>query len=104
MEYKKKWIKEGMNVAERDNLSKRMTVERILRKAYKYIDEHGNEQIRKRIEGVLCYWWETNSKDKNGTIARGTFHTNNLVPWDIAEEGYMAMMKFYEELENLERP
>lgn len=98
MEYKKKWIKEGMNVAEKDNLTKRMTVERILRKSYKYKDENGNEQTRKRIEGVLCYWWESDN-GKNAQLVRARFHTLNLVPWEIAENGYMAVMKFFDEIE-----
>lgn len=78
----KKWIKEGIEVAHRDNLNQKMIVEGFKRK------HNGEMSI---LLGVKCHWWEE-YKDKTGEEKKryqfGMFHTKELIPWEVIMGGH----------------
>ena len=41
-----------------------------------------------RIEGILCYWWQ------NKEYMEKTFHSEMLVPWEVAEKGKVESQKW----------
>lgn len=88
MEYDKKWIKEGIEVAHRDNIEQKMVVEDFKRKS------RGEMFI---ILGVKCHWWEE-YRDKTGEVKKryqyGTFHTKELVPWEIVMRGHEVLKEW----------
>ena len=69
MEYKKNWIKEGIEVAHKDNPSLKMIVAEILRqtKTIRYQEEDGTMAERQKsfIIGIRCHYWE---KDEQGNM------------------------------------
>ena len=92
-EYKKNWIKEGMEVAHKEVPTLKMVVDRLLRENYSYPDPNNPEQKieKSRIVGVKCRWWKDND------IRIHNFHTRELVPWDVADgANYVEIMKFLE--------
>lgn len=96
--YNRKWIKEGAEVAEKDNLGHKMIVSRILKKTKKVASykrnpdgtvKYDNKTV---MEGVECYWWE------EGKMCKERFHTRRLVPWEVAEKGQKAVIEFIESI------
>lgn len=75
---KKKWIKEGMSVSHRDNLSLKMRVVKFVKQSIETKDGDSKVYIR----GVKCHWF-----DNNNNLNNGVFHTTELVPYDIAVKG-----------------
>lgn len=99
MEIKKNWIKEGLEVAHKDKLNIKMYVDEIIVQFHEQNEQQENGDITKvkksKIKGVKVHWWE-------GDIMRMTrLHTSLLVPWEIAEEGFMSTMKFFDQLSKL---
>lgn len=90
-----------MEVAEKDNLHHKMIVERILKKNKKVAtykrDTEGNVIYQNKIimEGIECYWW---GQDGDSHIKiKEKFHTQRLVPWDIAQKGKQAVIEWIEQ-------
>lgn len=90
-EVKQKYkYKEGQEVCHIDNISQKMYIERLVKSSR--MIEHDNEQKQINfINGIRCHWWE----DKQFKTA--IFHTKELVPLEIAEEGYAAVMRWKSE-------
>lgn len=82
----KRFFKEGDYVAHKENPELKMEVRRIIRTKKRYPKEGDKERIF--TLGIECSWWV--GKD----LRKDIFHTNSLIPWDIAEEGYMAILKY----------
>ena len=85
-EYGRNWIKGGMEVAHKDNLIQPMTVEGIVTRS------RGDMKL---IVGVKCHWWQ-DGKDKKKIYQFGTFHTRELIPWEVALKGSGDVKKFLE--------
>jgi hypothetical protein len=96
----RKWIKEGMEVAERDNLALKMVVERLLKRTKKVAtykrDADGNIIYQNKVimEGVECYWWGTEGEAH--VKVKEKFHTQRLVPWEVAVKGKQAVVEWIE--------
>ena len=89
---KKFRFKEGSEVAHKDNLSNKMIVTRIIKKSYRYKDffkTPPEEKTGIKILGIACHWWDTSNQ-----IQRFRFHTQELVPWDIAQKGQGSVDKW----------
>lgn len=89
---KKFRFKEGDEVAHKDNLETKMIVDRIIKKSYKYKDftsDPPQEKIGIKILGISCHWW---NKDNN--IERFKFHTQEIIPFDIAKKGQKSVDKW----------
>ena len=94
---RKKWIKEGVEVAHYENLEQKMIVESFIKEVIPessevqedYTTSQGNRVFMRH---VVCHWWEGKSPEK--VFKQGKFHTRELVPWDVAQQGYVAVMKF----------
>ena len=106
-EYTKNWIREGMDVAHKDNPGVKFTVVRILRQKYrlKYFDGAKDiDEERTKVIGVECHRW---IEDENGIedIKMYKLHTRVLVPFEIAQEalskGYHIIEKFLKKIDKL---
>jgi hypothetical protein len=99
MEIKKNWIKEGMEVAHKDNPEVRMYVDEIIiqYQDQKEQDKDGNMQdVKKtRIKGVKVHWWE------DGKMRMHRLHTSLLVPWEVAAKGYTEILKYLDKYHKL---
>jgi len=82
MKDKRKYFSEGDEVAHKENLTLKLFVKQIV-KYKKFVTEYGkNEKIQKEfISGIKCSWW------KNEEYVSVVFHSRELVPWNIAEQG-----------------
>ena len=91
--FRKRYFKEGQEVAHKENLSNKMEVRRIIRMTKKAKDKQDID--RKLTLGIECGWW-------NGeAYCKEVFHTNSLVPWEIAEEGFISVQKYIDSLNNI---
>jgi hypothetical protein len=93
MKYKKNWIKEGMEVAHKELLSRKMMVVRILRR-FRDVHIDGKKETKSEIIGVECRY------KKESDLFLEKFHTRELVPYEIAEGGFIEVLKFLDEIEN----
>jgi uncharacterized protein YodC (DUF2158 family) len=85
--WSKYWIEGGLNVVHRNHITSmnkdriglfKMIVDKVLKRSIE-----GTGGIRKvHIEGVKCHWL-----DETMHYNIGVFHTNELVPFVIAEKG-----------------
>lgn len=95
MKRDKYWIEEGGEVAHKDNPSQKMYVERILKSSREidYGDGAGNTSKKTitRTHGVECHWFDSEKK-----FQTGKFHTRELIPYEIAEQGEDAINKWVE--------
>lgn len=95
MENIKVRFKEGDQVAYKDNLYLPMTVKEIIYKKVEVPTEakdDGSGFVKKmtsKLDGILCQWF-----DKDGKYMEVKFHSKVLVPWEIAEEGAMEVIKY----------
>lgn len=96
----KNWLKEGREVCHKDNLNQKMFIEDLLKQTRERPTAEDPFKKEKTIMllGVLCHWW-----DKEGTFQRAKFHRDELVPIEIAEIGHIAVLLYYEKLNNLRR-
>ena len=85
--WSKYWIAGGIMVVHRNDITElnkdrlslfRMTVEKLV----KHSKNGAGEKRRSYIEGVRCHWIDNERK-----YQVGQFHTNELVPYDVAKEG-----------------
>lgn len=86
----KRWIKDGMEVAHKDNIIQKMTVEKMV-----VITRKGGMSI---VAGFKCHWWES-VPGKQPKYNYGTFHSRELIPWEVAMKGPTGVQKFLEEKE-----
>lgn len=99
MEIKKNWIKEGLEVAHKDKLGVKMYVDEIIIQYNEQHEQTENGDMQKvkkpKIKGVKVHWWE-------GDVMRvHRLHTNLLVPWEVAEDGFIATLEFFNKLSKL---
>lgn len=87
MENRKIYFRDGDEVAHKDNIELRMEVRRILRTR----KEDDNGVKKSYTIGIECGWWDGENYCKE------KFHTAKLVPWDIAAEGYISVIKWIEQ-------
>lgn len=99
MIHKRNWIKEGMDVADKNQLDVKMTVSRILRQTRKVRKLEGDNITtteESQIIGIECLLWQ------DGKLLTPRYHTRQLIPWDIAVEaadkGYHVVEKFNKEI------
>ena len=92
-------FKEGDAVAYKDNLFLCMTVKEII---YKKVDipvapkQDESGFVRKsisKLDGILCQWF-----DKDQVYHEVKFHSRVLVPWNIAEQGMVAVMNYLQKI------
>lgn len=89
MEY---YFKEGDSVAHMDNLSVKLTVQRVVKEFKTIRSEKATTTLIERrcmIKGIECGWW---GPDKQ--YYTNVFHSTSLVPYSVAEEGYVAVEKY----------
>lgn len=80
------WIISGIGVVHRNDVTDlnmdrlhlfKMTVDRVVKRS------KGEGDSRKTyVDGVRCHWLDNSRKYQTGT-----FHTNELVPYEVAERG-----------------
>jgi hypothetical protein len=88
---KKHFFKEGDEVCHKENLNLIMTVSRILKESKEFIkgyDENGKviKEQGIRMLGIECHWWAT-SITIGKELKTFKFHSRELVPKNIAEQG-----------------
>jgi len=93
MHTKKKYFIEGDEVAHKENLTLKLIVKQIV-KYKKEVTVYGKEkkEIKTFISGIRCGWWK-NEKEWTENI----FHSNKLVPWDIALQGKEKVIEWLEQ-------
>lgn len=89
----KRFFKEGDLVAHKENLELKMEVRRIIRSRKIYKKEGNKERVF--TLGVECGWWVGKELNKD------VFHTNSIIPWDVVEEGFIAVIKYIEARSNI---
>lgn len=93
-QYPKHKFKQGEEVAHIDNLQQKMNIERLVKSA-KTVD-NGTEKLNvSYLQYIRCHWWA-----KGGDYVVGMFHSRELVPYDIAQEGFMEVMKWQDAQRN----
>ena len=80
-------FKEGDEVSHRENISMKMTVDRILKESIPVysgkLDDNGDMIMKSGIRmcGIRCRWWVDNK------IVIQDFHSREIIPWLVAVEG-----------------
>jgi len=98
--WKKKWIEQGVEVIHLfqinhpDRFSKiKMKVEKVVTKRVPFHEE-GKTTYKNFVDGVRCYWFDT-----NGEYRTGTFMTSDLVPFRIAVQGMEVIKEWLNRFE-----
>ena len=86
---KSKWIKRGVPVVHVSNLEKLFTVDHIIFKSHRIIDEAGQPKNVSRIVGV-----ELNSVNTEGKIEKTVVHSKEIIPADVANKGKLEAYSF----------
>jgi len=86
-------FKEGDEVAHKENLNTQLEVRKIIR-AKKRGRKEG-EPDRTFTLGIECGWWVGNEYRVQ------VFHTNVLVPWSIASDGYTSVVRYLNDMQNI---
>jgi uncharacterized protein YodC (DUF2158 family) len=81
MEDRKIYFKEGDEVAHKENIELKMEVRRVIRIV---------KDEKKYIIGIECGWWE------DSVYKKEKFHTSKLIPWSVAQQGYVSTVKWIE--------
>lgn len=89
---RKKYFVEGDEVAHKENLEKKLLVERVI-KYKKSVTVYGQEQKVEKdfISGVQCGWW------KGEEFVHGVFHSQHLIPWEVAQQGKEKVIEYLEQ-------
>ena len=89
---RKRFFVEGDEVAHKDNLTLKMTVERII-KYKKMVTVYGKKEKEEMefISGIRCGWWNNNE------WKRDDFFSNHLVPWNIAVQGTEKVIEYLQQ-------
>lgn len=96
-------FKEGDDVAFKNNIGLKMTVEEIVFKTISVPvsekeDGSGFEKKEKRIiDGIVCFWM------KGAEVCNHKFRTDVLVPWEIAMKGIDAVATYLESIKKKEQ-
>jgi len=89
---RKKYFVEGDEVAHKDNLKLKLIVERIIKYTKKVTVYGQKEKVEKSfLSGIRCGWW-----DKKVWLMKD-FHSNHLVPWEIAVQGKEKVNEWLEQ-------
>ena len=91
MEKTKRLFREGDEVAHKENIGLKLQVIKVVRKKKVLSDN----KTRDFVLGIQCGWWD------GDTYAKEIFHTNHLVPWSIAEAGYVSVIRYLNEKHNI---
>ncbi len=81
-------FREGEEVAHVDNPELKMYVERLVKSSRTIDDGPNGKKVINYIQGVRCHWWQGTELKAN------IFHTKELVPFVVAEEGFIAIEKW----------
>lgn len=87
----KRYFSASEEVAHKDNLGLKMEVSRVIKEYRNVIHDRGNSKVVEKkcfIVGIECKWWD------GGKRCIDVFHSKTLVPWDVAEEGHIAVVKY----------
>lgn len=89
---RKKYFVEGDEVAHKENLEKKLLIERVI-KYKKSVTVYGQEQKVEKdfISGIQCGWW------KGEEFVHGVFHSQHLIPWEIAQQGKEKVIEYLEQ-------
>jgi len=98
MEYERNWIKVGREVAHKEHLSQKLFVEDFIKKFVERPNSHNpdEKETKMHLMGVKCHWW-----NKEGELVTAKFHKNELIPWEVAEQGHIAVLEFIENLNSM---
>lgn len=93
---RKKYFIEGDEVAHKENLSLKLTVDRII-KYKKMVTVYGQkEKVEKDfISGIRCGWWK--KKKNEDEYVYGIFHSQHLIPWEIAQQGKEKVIEYLQQ-------
>ena len=86
------YFKEGDEVAHKDNLGVKLTVQRIIKEFKTIRSEKASSTLIERrcmLKGIECGWW---GPDKQ--YYKNVFHSTSLIPFEVAEEGFVAVEKY----------
>jgi uncharacterized protein YodC (DUF2158 family) len=87
------YFKEGEEVVHKENPQRKMTIGRLIRKKIKLniIDDSSTTVVTKDIlRGIECHWWEQDITGEK-ILKRFKFHSKELVPYFIAQQGMKQM-------------
>lgn len=87
------FFSEGDMVAHKENIQLKMEVRRIIRTKRKA--KVDGELDRRFTLGIECGWWSGDDYIKE------VFHTRALVPWEVAEGGFIDVQKWLMEQQNI---
>lgn len=96
-------FREGEEVSHKDNLNQKMTISRILKESVKVnrgFDEKKGQVITGdaiRMIGIECHWWQTSEITREKALHKNKFHSNELVPIDVANKGQEAVREWLRE-------
>lgn len=88
-------FKTGDAVAYKDNLYQPMTIQEIVYRRTsipcKEKEDGSGFEMKEtsRLVGMICVWF-----DKDGGFHKELFHSRVLVPWEVAEQGAVATIKY----------
>lgn len=97
----KEKLKEGQEVAHKENLKVKMTIGTIHNEFIEVstgkIKEDGKgfeTKPKKIIRGVTCHWFGPEDPQGRKELLEHKFHTKELVPWEVAEKGIDEVIKY----------
>lgn len=93
----KLFFKEGDDVAHKENITLKLEVKRIVIDKKSFKDDDGTKITRRHIAGIECGWW--NGEDYMKEI----FHSNSIIPWDIAMLGHASVMRYLTEKKEMKK-
>lgn len=97
-------------VAHIENLELKMRVVEI---KWKYIEKSTGQPVKegkgfekttvRRIDGILCQWGEVEGEGEKAkkVLKEKIFHTELIVPWSYAQQGYEKANEWLEEMKIL---
>lgn len=89
---KNHFFKDGDDVAHKEYLTLKMTIRRSL---WRKTRIPGTEKDMNKFIGLECTWFEDVPGEAGKKFyKRQNFHSRELVPWEIAQKGQKAVIKF----------
>lgn len=99
-ENEKKFFKEGDEVAHKENPNLKMEVRRII-KIKRSVPGSDPKEFHSFTVGIECGWWKASNngeQEKDNFLKddyrKEVFHSKSLVPWDVAQLGFVAMLEW----------
>jgi len=95
-------FREGDTVRHKFNIDKKLIVNRILKESRDIIigAKEDGTPIKKTtniMNGIECHFWEYDKDIKENILRKEKFHSRELIPEFIVEEGVEAINKWFSE-------